>query len=408
MEAEGIPEIYVEDGESFETITIFNNSGKITPFDGVNENSFIAKIKIDLNSGNLHKVEFGINNKTGERYKEIDVINIINASEIGYFCKPQKLAIDYTKHYKAHLLVVSMLYSLFEKNSDGIVAPCFIPNRMIDHVGNGVDSINNFVTFIKQQISSDIKFLYCPWLAVGHFGILAIDAIQYRQNDKSECMTYFEMGGMYIDDMGSIFGKNSSNENIEVLLDKIDKAFGAFAKNLEGYSSKKPFPVSYNVLVSDCDDYIQKQDESDCSYRAESGMAWLYKNKCDSYKTFKDIFSKEENMKSINNCKIRLELRAIEYYEQHYANVIPTKSSIDGAGCGIITDGCNGLFVTNSQNDLLLLKSKQQDMQLQNIIPQPSPSPETKEKASEIKQQLDSESRQQDLHNETAGVLFKL
>lgn len=100
MEAEGIPEIYVEDGESFETITIFNNSGKITPFDGVNENSFIAKIKIDLNSGNLHKVDFGINNKTGERYKEIDVINIINASEIGYFCKPQKLAIDYTKHYK--------------------------------------------------------------------------------------------------------------------------------------------------------------------------------------------------------------------------------------------------------------------------------------------------------------------
>ena len=56
--------------------------------------------------------------------------------------------------------------------------------------------------------------------------------------------------------------------------------------------------------------------------------------------------------------------------------------------------------IAESKNEVVLT--------LPTIILQPSPSPEIKEKASEIKQQLDGKNKQQDLHNEIAGVLFKL
>ena len=128
------------------------------------------------------------------------------------------------------------------------------------------------INWIKQYIKNDKtnSDLFFMWLAQGHAGVLAIEGNSYNRaisnsSENKECMSYFEMGGMYfgngiIDDNGCFTvivsdGENSYKPDLDAELNeneknKFNESFGEFAQFIEGYESNKPFPVCYKAIVN--------------------------------------------------------------------------------------------------------------------------------------------------------------
>lgn len=228
----------------------------------VSDNSMehvVATVKISTDNGTILSTVIGTNSENIE-YTEADVIKVINASQLARTG-------GFGRTYPAQIMSISMRYRQLEKDkSKNKNTPHFIPPSLVQE---GVDAMTNW---IKQYIENDKtnSDLFFMWLAQGHAGVLAIEGNSYNRaisnsSENKECMSYFEMGGMYfgngiIDDNGYFAvivpdGENSYKPDLDAELNeneksKFNKSFGEFAQFIEGYESNKPFPVCYKAIVN--------------------------------------------------------------------------------------------------------------------------------------------------------------
>lgn len=374
------------------------------------KDKYICKIEFDSNTGITNSLVYGINpNSNNENYSSEDVRKIINHYKyVGSHKDEGRLpllayissVVDNKEEYLAgnsKLRFIIPCYATVGEESDYINA-----NKEMS------EKVNILFNNIKQSNTKPhfICLPYSAYVIEAHGERHVVSIIFFPIKDK---VVYYDSGDSFrknsdglVDDASKIFGVLVEKMKTEKQLEKLkvpeestkdkDKQsndsedFGEdwsgmelddndifFTESTNNNIENVVFEVApINSKLSIENKFPQKTDQtSDCSYRVEAfnktlTTSLLTKN-IGSLEELLDIFGNKEKCNSFfKEVDANLTLIKDTQYERH----IESKSS----------DCC--------------------------LITQPSPSPETKEKASEIKQQLDSESRQQDLHSGVGGGII--